>query len=161
MKRQKELPGILVYAYGNPGRQDDGLGNRLIVELAEWAGKEGLENIQFESNYQLNIEDALLISEKDIVIFADASTAGMEGNRLSRVRPSGTRSEFTMHSSSPAFILALCMELYGKEPLTWLLEIGGYEWDLREGLSEGAQENLRKALEFMKERLKDPALLWD
>lgn len=161
MKPPVDPPSILVYAYGNPGRQDDGLGILLVGALAEWAGKEGLENVGFESNYQLNIEDALLISGKDIVIFADASAGDLEGIRLSRVHPSGTRPEFTMHSASPSFILALCRELYGKEPGTWLLEIRGYEWALKEGLTPGAQENLMKALDFMKERLSDPGLLPD
>ncbi len=28
---------ILVYGYGNPGRQDDGLGVELVRRLEEWA----------------------------------------------------------------------------------------------------------------------------
>ena len=34
---------ILIYGYGNPGRQDDGLGIRLSEELENWAHQQGLE----------------------------------------------------------------------------------------------------------------------
>ncbi|MFL7814309.1 MAG: Ni/Fe hydrogenase, partial [Anaerolineales bacterium] len=64
---------VLVYGYGNPGRQDDGLGIALVDKLEEWASQQGLDGVQFENNYQLNIEDAEAISGKDLVIFADAS----------------------------------------------------------------------------------------
>jgi len=63
---------ILIYGFGNPGREDDGLGIELARRLEDWSKKSGLPGITFDSNYQLNIEDAEVISEKDLVIFADA-----------------------------------------------------------------------------------------
>jgi len=64
---------ILVYGYGNPGRQDDGLGNELVRRLEEWVIAEGIVDIAFDSNYQLNIEDADAIAQNELVIFVDAS----------------------------------------------------------------------------------------
>ena len=55
---------ILIYAYGNPGRQDDGLGNKFVEEMAEWISDDSITNIVLESNYQLNIEDAAAVAEK-------------------------------------------------------------------------------------------------
>ena len=60
---------ILFYGYGNPGRQDDGLGIMFIEQIEQWIKDENLENIETDSNYQLNIEDAEIISHKDFVIF--------------------------------------------------------------------------------------------
>ncbi len=144
---------ILIYAYGNPGRQDDGLGNRLIEELDKWIENQGIEGIELESNWQLNIEDALKIAEKDTVIFVDASNENIEDIDFSTVEPSEGKSDFTTHSASPSFILALCIQLYGKYPKTWLLQIRGYSWEFKEGLSEKAEKNLLKALEFLKKKL--------
>ena len=144
---------ILIYAYGNPGRQDDGLGNRLIEELDKWIESQGIEGIELESNWQLNIEDALKIADTDIVIFIDASNEDIEDIDFSVVEPSEGRSDFTTHSASPSFILALCIQLYGKHPKTWLLQIRGYSWEFQEGLSEKAEKNLLKALEFLKGKL--------
>lgn len=140
---------ILIYAYGNPGRQDDGLGNRFVEELEKWAAENHITGLEFESNYQLNIEDAANISDKDIVIFVDASEEAIEDIDFSLVEPSEGRSEFTTHSASPAFVLALCIQIYNKHPKTYLLQIRGYEWDFKEGLSEKAEKNLKKALEFV------------
>ena len=144
---------ILIYAYGNPGRQDDGLGNRLVEELGKWIDNQGIVGIALESNWQLNIEDSLRISEKDIVIFVDASNEDIEDIHFSAVEPSEGKSEFTTHSASPSFVLALCIQLYGKHPETYLLQIRGYSWEFTEGLSEKAEKNLGKALEFLKKKL--------
>lgn len=146
---------ILIYAYGNPGRQDDGLGNRFVEEMEEWISEQKITNVVLESNYQLNIEDADLISDKDLVIFVDASVEDIDGIDFARIEPSEARSEFTTHAASPAFVLALCHKLYNKHPDTYLLQIRGYEWEFKEVLSDRAKRNLRKALIFMKEFLAD------
>lgn len=145
---------ILIYAFGNPGRQDDGLGNRLVEELEPWLKEEGFDQVTTESNYQLNIEDADNIKDRDIVVFVDASIEDIENFHLGIVEPSEGRSEFTMHAASPAYILALCIKLYQKHPNTYLLQIRGYEWEFLEKLSSRAEKNLFLALGFIKERIK-------
>lgn len=144
---------ILIYAFGNPGRQDDGLGNRLVEELEPWIKEEGFDQVATESNYQLNIEDADNIKDRDIVVFVDASIEDIENFHLGIVEPSEGRSEFTMHAASPAYILALCNKLYQKHPETYLLQIRGYEWEFLEKLSPRAEQNLSLALGFIKKRI--------
>jgi hydrogenase maturation protease len=146
---------ILIYAYGNPGRQDDGLGNRFVEELGKWIDDKNIQGIEIESNYQLNIEDSLKVAEKDIVIFVDASNEDIEDIHFSVVEPSEGKSEFTTHSASPAFVLALCIRLYDKHPKTYLLQIRGHEWEFKEGLSAKAEKNLQKALEFVEKKLRE------
>ncbi len=122
---------ILIYAFGNPGRQDDGLGNHLVEELEPWLKERGFDQVTTESNYQLNIEDADNIKDRDIVVFVDASIEDIDDFHLGLVEPSEGRSEFTMHAASPAFILALCIKLYRKHPETYLLQTGamnGNSW---------------------------------
>jgi hydrogenase maturation protease len=144
---------ILIYAFGNPGRQDDGLGNRLVEDLEPWIRERGLDHVELESNYQLNIEDADNIKDRDIVVFVDASIEDIDGFHMEAVKPSEGRSEFTMHAASPAYILALCIKLYRKHPKTFLLQIRGYEWEFQENLSPQATVNLVSALAFIKERI--------
>ncbi len=144
---------ILIYAIGNPGRQDDGLGNRLVEVLDPWLKEKGLAQVQVESNYQLNIEDAANIADKDIVVFVDASVEDIDDFHFGQVEPSEGRSEFTMHAASPAYILAICTKLYQKHPETYLLQIRGYEWGFSEELSWKASRNLTSAVAFIKERI--------
>jgi len=146
---------ILIYGYGNPGRQDDGLGN-MFVELTEkWAKEEGLTNLGFDSNYQLNIEDAANIAAYDVVIFVDASLEPLDDFLLTEINPS-PKVEFSMHAVSAAFVVKLCNDIYPNTPQSYLLHIKGYEWDFKPGLTPKAIQNLDKAFAFMKSLLKSP-----
>ncbi|MCG8308251.1 MAG: hydrogenase maturation protease [Cytophagales bacterium] len=139
---------ILIYGYGNPGRQDDALGILLAEKLETWATENGRDSIDFDSNYQLNIEDALTISEYDTVIFADASIEDIPDFIVTEVRPS-QKTEFTMHAMTPAFILHLCQSLYGKFPKTFLIHLKGYEFNFLERLTSRANQNLHAAFDFL------------
>ena len=153
LKTDKSLPVILVYGYGNPGRQDDALG----YLTAEWCSKMldngEFPNISVEFNYQLNIEDALLISEFNTVIFADASVEAIEDYTFSKIYPDKSIA-FSTHSMSPWSVLALCSGLYSRVPEAYMLSIKGYEWDLGENLSPGAGKNLDKAITYLDSVLK-------
>lgn len=140
---------ILIYGYGNPGRKDDGLGCRFVELFSEWSSQNDIENIEFDCNYQLNIEDAHHISEKDLVIFVDASTENISDFLLTRVDESSDIS-FTSHEASPGYIYHLCTKLFDKRPNTFLLHIKGYEWNFEEGLSDLAFNNLKMSIEYMK-----------
>ncbi len=173
---------ILIYGIGNPGRQDDGLG-ALLVEEIQRASSSGApipgtdHEFSFDANYQLNIEDAEAISRHDIVVFADASLGGGAdscspaaarnagaGNarapddspfRLYPIDPEPTAS-FSTHSVSPGGIVALCNQLYDAHPKAYMLAIRGYEWEVNEPLSEGAETNLDAAVRFLMEALRRP-----
>jgi hydrogenase maturation protease len=147
---------VLVYGYGNPGRQDDGLGVALVEQLEKWAHEKGLVGIAFDNNYQLNIEDAAAIAERDLVIFADASQEEINDFCLSEVDGEGKLS-FTTHAASPGYIVKLCQELFGKAPRVLLLHIKGYEWEFKEGISDRAYENLEKAYSYLVNLLEHPA----
>jgi len=146
---------ILVYGYGNPGRQDDGLGIALVSQLQEWAAENQIPGMSFDQNYQLNIEDAEAISNHDVVIFVDASDEEIDDFCLSVVDGTG-KLAFTTHSASPAYILKLSQELFNKHPLVLLLHIKGYAWDFKEGLSEEAKVNLHAAYAYMTGLLQGP-----
>jgi len=139
---------ILIYGFGNPGRGDDGLGIRLAQAIENEAPRfDGLE-IRVESNYQLNIEDALALSETEVVVFCDASEEGWEPFDFNEIFPS-REIAFTTHAMAPAAVLALCEELYGRRPKAYLLAIRGYEWEIKEELSERAAGTLASTLGFL------------
>lgn len=138
----------MIFGYGNPGRQDDALGILLADNMEEWAKEKGIKSMSFDTNYQLNIEDALTISEYDMVIFADASIERIAGFKLTKVKPN-QKTEFTMHAMSPDFVLHLCQSLYNKYPETYLLHIKGIEFEMNEILTTKGKENLTLAYDFL------------
>jgi hydrogenase maturation protease len=146
---------ILIYGYGNPGREDDGLGIELVNRLETWAAGNQFTGIKFDNNYQLNIEDAEVISKQDLVIFVDASEEDIEDFCFSVVDGTG-KLAFTTHSASPGYILKLCQELFQKSPIVLLLHIKGYAWNLKEGISQQALNNLESAYSYMVDFLKQP-----
>ncbi len=143
----------MIYGYGNPGLQDDGAGNELVSRLEKWVNGNHLNGIAFDSNYQLNIEDAYAMTGKKIVVFVDATVdEKVEDMSITRVEPS-PKVEFTMHSVSPSFVLDLCSKIYGEHPATYLVHIRGYGWEFLEQMTPAAAENLDKALDFFKRAL--------
>ncbi len=156
----KQTSKILIYGYGNPGRQDDGLGNLFVDTAKEWVEKQGLTNIAFDSNYQLNIEDAAEISDKDIVVFVDASTEDIQDFVLEQIKPDA-KVEFSMHSVSASYVVHLCNDIYDKTPKSFLLHIKGYQWEFMEKMTLEAKANFALAFEYMKPLLQNPQLLFD
>lgn len=144
------LPKILVYGYGNPGRQDDGLGIKLAEEMERWCAENHLSHVKTDTNYQLNLEDAATIAACEIVIFADASKEEINGFCFDRLEPSD-KAEFTMHAVSPAFVLHLSKQIFRHEPEAYLLHIRGYDWGFMEEMTDRAKQNLAAATTYLKD----------
>lgn len=142
-------PRILVLGYGNPGRQDDGLGPAVA------AGIDGLgwPNITAYDNYQLNIEDALEVAEHDVVWFVDAAKAGPSPYDVRDLSAASTI-EFTSHVVRPEAILAIARQYYGKSPQAFLLAVRGYQFEFVEEFTADAADNLRVALTMLTDKLR-------
>lgn len=169
----------LVIGVGNAGRQDDGLGPALVERLARVKPPERAiiqtpgGAVDAFWTYQLSIEDAAAVREYDRVVFVDASedapaeareeseqafgspTRPLElgGIRLAPLAPAATIA-FTTHEMSPASVLALGEELYGRTAEGYLLTIRGLQWEFAEGLSAEAERNLTEACRILAEFLK-------
>jgi hydrogenase maturation protease len=146
---KKDVTNNLIIAIGNSGRADDGLG---------WAFLDGLipylpSNWYTEYRYQLQIEDAELISAFDQVYFVDADTRQLPGGySLTDLSPKACQS-LTSHQLEPAAVLHLCQQIYQRAPKAFLIGIGGEDFRLSIGLSQKARNNLRAALGFFNEKV--------
>ncbi len=139
----------LIIGIGNSGRSDDGLG----WAFSESVEESGLYHGDIELRYQLQIEDADLISQYDHVLFVDANAKpGDKGVRCERVDPKVDHS-FSTHALEPGAIVGLCHELCHSTPEAYVLLIEGREWDLNIGLSAIASTNLAEALRYFQKRI--------
>ncbi len=141
---------LFVYGFGNPGRQDDGLGPAIIDKLES----DKVEGITIDSNYQMNIEDAHNISQCDAVIFVDASIDAVEPFSFYKIEPSADIT-FSTHTMSPESVLALCKELYDKDMDAYVMAIRGYEWEFIEGFSPKAIHNFNEAYTFLLKKIEE------
>ncbi|NMC62992.1 MAG: hydrogenase maturation protease [SAR324 cluster bacterium] len=136
---------VLLIGYGNPGRQDDGLG----PACASIMESQGIRNLDVESNYQLVVEDSTVLAEHDVVVFVDASKDCNPPFEISSIPPEFT-SSFSSHILDPQTLLATTKHLFGKHPAAYLMQIRGYYFDeFYEQLSLEAKENLKKAVAFL------------
>ncbi|MCF6167124.1 hydrogenase maturation protease [Lutibacter sp.] len=137
----------LIYGIGNIGRQDDGLGWAFI----DWLTKEKLfSKAETMKHYQLHLEDADLISHKKRVLFIDATKEpDVETFEFVKIDPK-LDFTFTSHDISIASILATCKLCFDYIPEVYLLKIKGYEWELKEGLTDKAIENLNISKDIFK-----------
>jgi hydrogenase maturation protease len=140
---------VLILGYGNPGRQDDGLGPAAVAEIESM----GLPHVTAFDNYQLNIEDAIDVAAHDIVWFVDAARTGPSPYSIRLLSPSSSI-EFTSHIVRPEAILAIAGQCYGGSPQAFLLAIRGYEFEFIEALTPAARDNLDAALVILIERIR-------
>jgi len=111
---------ILIVGVGNPLRSDDGLGWHVARELS----REVLDDeIHVIATQQLTPEISDFASHAHQVLFIDAAHGGKPGTfKCERIMPSAAPSRHS-HDLSPAGILKLAQDLYGRCPPAYLLTI--------------------------------------
>lgn len=151
-----ERPLWLVLAVGNPGRGDDALGPLLIERLcaAERGG-----DVEFLTDFQLQVEHALDVEGRRGVLFVDAAGAAYDtGNGASvSLRPIAPDARVwpASHALRAQAVLQVVRTLGARVPAAWQLAIEGRSFTLGEGLSPAAERHLDEALALAREWLLD------
>ncbi|MBA2659363.1 MAG: hydrogenase maturation protease [Nitrosospira sp.] len=135
---------LLIFGYGNPSRGDDALGPLLLQRLETL----NLPHLELLTDFQLQVEHALDLQNRERVLFIDASISCTAPYAFSRLRPQKDAS-YTSHVMSPMAVLHAYQELYGKPPLTYFLKVRGKSFELGEPLSSEAAANLEAAFELL------------
>ena len=84
---------LLIIGFGNPAREDDGLGPAAVSKIQDLAS----DQITTDSDYQLTVEDAADIAEHDSVIFIDADIKAKEPFSFRKIEAKRQES-FSSHS---------------------------------------------------------------
>lgn len=123
---------VLIIAYGNPLRSDDGLAWHAAEEL--WR-RTSSPDVDILTRQQLTPELAYPVSEADLVIFLDAAREGKPGELICEpIAPRALTRSFS-HELTPAGILNLSNELYEKCPTAFLVSLCGEQFGHGERLS--------------------------
>ena len=128
----KSKDRLLIVGYGNPLRQDDGIGWKIADRLAGLAS----DATKVLAVHQLTPELAEPISEADLVIFVDADFEGQPGNwTCETIRPDPNPSEAFTHYFTPMNLLSYASAVYGARPKALLISVAGGSFDCGEELS--------------------------
>jgi hydrogenase maturation protease len=132
------MSAVLIVAYGNTLRGDDGVAWRTADALR---GKFPESRVEILCLHQLAPELAETASRFECVIFLDAASkqAGKPGEiRVEEIRgetiPKNEGAAFG-HSLSPAAVLALAANLYGAKPQAFSVTVAGKDFGHGDGLS--------------------------
>ncbi len=136
----------LIIGVGNPSRGDDALGPMFLERIGALLEPE-IERGEVEllCEFQLQVEHALDLERRSLVLFVDASVSLSAPFELVRVEPAQGTS-FSTHALAPSALLHAFQNLYGDPPESWLLAIAGARFELGEPLSFAAAANLEAAL---------------
>jgi hydrogenase maturation protease len=139
------VKSVLLFGYGNLSRGDDALGP-LLLEYVE--NNIDLEDIALLTDFQLQVEHALDLEKRQLVLFIDASVSCENAFDFYELTPARDTS-YTSHAMSPAAVLAVYQEIKKQTPPPcFLLSIKGESFELGEGLSANAKDHLAQACRF-------------
>lgn len=151
------LKPVLVFGYGNLSRGDDALGP-LLLDYIEKNLKHVSASVELLCDFQLQIEHALDLENRALVLFVDASVACARVFAFAELEPARDKS-YTTHAMSPAAVLAVYQTIKKQAPPPcFLLSIKGEQFELGEGLSADAERHLASACEFTGQLLADLSL---
>jgi len=148
----------LVIGYGNPDRQDDGVGWHILRNLAQRIGESIPDDpgasIEVESELvdlmfilQIYPELAETISHYERVCFVDAHTADIpEKISWIELSPEYEKSPLT-HHMSPKTVLSISTTIYDKIPEAVLVSVRGFHFEFERELSPKTAELAKKATE--------------
>ena len=136
---------VLLFGYGNLSRGDDALGP-LLLEYVE--GAVCLDTIEILTDFQLQIEHALDLEDRALVLFIDASVSCIDAFDVTELTPARDKS-YTTHAMSPSAVLDVYQGIKKQTPPPcFLLSIKGEKFELGEGLSTNAKDHLELACQF-------------
>ncbi len=144
-------PGVrvLIVAYGNPLRSDDGLAWRVADALE---GKFSSRQVEILRLHQLMPELAESVGHFDAVIFVDAASADAGEHRPGEIRMeeihaekagSSAQSRFS-HHLTPSLVFALATQLYGAKARAFSATLTGKNFDHGESLSAAVHDSLHE-----------------
>ena len=146
---------ILIFGYGNLSRGDDALGPLLINHIESHCD---LTEIDILTDFQLQIEHALDLEHRSLVLFVDASVACINTFDFSQLSAARDKS-YTTHAMSPAAVLAVYVSIKKQTPPPcFLMSIKAESMELGADLGKSAENNLQQACLFVKQLLQEPTL---
>lgn len=154
---------VLLFAIGNESRGDDALGVLLLRELDSWLIANNFsEQIELLEDFQLQIEHAMDMKDRRLVLFIDAGMDTPEPFSFYRAQANDEPVLYS-HALAPEALLKVYTQFYQDAlPDVFVLCIRGEHFELGEALSPPALEHLAQAVEFGKKLLQEPEThSWD
>ncbi|MGB6687391.1 MAG: hydrogenase maturation protease [Terracidiphilus sp.] len=141
--RSPMAPRILIVAYGNPLRSDDGI----AWHAAELLRREfPAPSTEIFCVHQLTPEVAEDASRADDLIFIDAACDGEPGQIVVAEIGSSGQPAKSSHHLTPQQVIALCRQLYGVSPRAFTISIAGKSFEHGDALTDTLEAALPRLI---------------
>jgi hydrogenase maturation protease len=147
---------VLVIAYGNPQRGDDGVAWKVLDALEAEPPRAGAPPLVLKRVHQLAPELAEPAGRARAVIFVDARADAAPGAISCEPVTPGAGTASLTHSLSPQAVLLYAERLFGHVPRAAVVTVGGSSFDHASELSPEALQAVPKAAR----RVRSLARLW-
>jgi hydrogenase maturation protease len=136
---------VLVIAIGNASRGDDAVAVLLLKRLAQWLEARGSPQCELLEEYQLQVEHAMDMLDRELVLFIDAGVGMKQPCSFARVEAAGDHTLFS-HALSPRALLSAYVRVYkSMPPPSFVLCVGGEEFELGTPPGRNAERNMEQA----------------
>jgi hydrogenase maturation protease len=148
----------LVIGYGNPSRQDDGVGLAVVNGLRARAGQatldegeDGFDTLGHSLDtlflQQLSPELAETLVDYDHLVLVDAHFGAYpEIVHRAELDPR-VEAAIVSHHFRPGTLLALALQLYGRAPTAELVSVRGFAFDFTSELSPATAEGVAQVVD--------------
>lgn len=141
---------LLVFAIGNESRGDDALAPLLVRQLQ---ADDIADQVEVIEDFQLQVEHVTDLCGRRAVLFVDADMSCDAPFQFSEITAAQDNS-YTSHAMTPFALLHTYRQVFGSDaPTSYLLRVRGYGFELGESLSNEATENLKQAIEKVRDWL--------
>ena len=153
------MPRVLIIAYGNPLRSDDGVGWCVAEVLRQ---KFSADEVEIHCLHQLAPEVAEIVSKFPRVIFIDAACApaGHPGEirveKLGNIQAKDSTTQF-FHAVSPLAVIRLAESLYRVKPRAFSVTVTGQDFDHGEKLSPAVDSALPHLVSRIEALVREPS----
>jgi len=156
----QDVPAALIYGYGNPDREDDGVAWHILSLVCQKLGRPAPSEPEEEFlstgispdiifALQLTPEVSELASRYERVCFVDAHTGAIEDDLHTAPVESHFQSSPFTHHLTPESCLSMVETLYGKKPEAVLVSVRGYRFGFARTLSEPTSRLAEKAADWI------------
>ncbi len=138
---------VVIFAVGNRSRGDDALGPMLLDRLASVLAAEGRSgHFELIDDFQLQIEHALDLADRECALFIDAGTGTPAPFAFRAIEPAEVLATHSTHALPPEAVLAVYKKLTGgAPPPAFVLCVRGESFELGADLTSAARANLEAA----------------
>jgi hydrogenase maturation protease len=143
------VPGTLIIGYGNPMRGDDAIGCHAARALEQHFWND--PDVEVMAAQQLTPEMAEDLSERDFVLFLDASFGDQPGTIMRTTVSPGTGPGGFSHHLTPSSLLTAAEQLYGDAPFAMSITMAGWSFDLGQKMSHIATRRMPDLIRLAQE----------